>query len=69
MFNLEITNLCYSSKILEKNIYGLKSLIEIIRNIKFKKYSFLSLEFIVKKIKKKNQMNTNSNPFLFLKSN
>ena len=53
MFNLEITNLCYSSKILEKNIYGLKSLIEIIRNIKFKKYSFLSLEFIVKKIKKK----------------
>ena len=61
MFNLEITNLCYSSKILEKNIYGLKSLIEIIRNIKFKKYSFLTLEFIVKKKIK----NRNSNPFYF----
>ena len=47
IFNLNISNLCFKSKILERKIQGLKSLIDIIRDIKTKEYHHLNIAILV----------------------
>ena len=45
-FNLEISLLCFESNFLERKIQGLKSLLEIMKNIKYNNLKFLNIQII-----------------------
>ena len=45
-FNLDISLLCFESNFLERKIQGLKSLLEIMKNIKYNNVKFLSTQII-----------------------